>query len=134
MDFNDLQEQILHPQDVSDMFTEEDIKGNKVIAALACFPILFWLPLAAAPKSGFAKFYANQGLILLICNVVLSVLSAILGAILGLIPFIGGVLAGIIGLVLSLISFAGFLLLFVSALSDKARELPIVGKMMHPFN
>lgn len=134
MDPNDIKDSIMDPEDVTDQFDPQDIASNKVMAVLACIPILFWLPLAAAPNSGFAKHYANQGLILLLLWVVIAVVVNILSAILGIIPVLGGILAAIIGLLCGLVQFAAFLLLFVSALSGKAKVIPIIGNMLHPFN
>ena len=131
MDFNEMKEQIL--QDKNDQFTQEDIEANKAIAAVGCIPILFWIPLVAKPDSAFGKFYANQGLILLICEVVLSILSTILGKILAYIPFIGGLLGGLLVTVISLVQLAAFLLLLISALQGKARELPFVGGLFTAF-
>lgn len=123
MDFNQMKDEIM--QDVNDMFTADDIEGNKGIAALATIPILFWLPLVAAKESAFAKFYANQGLILLITNIVLNVASSIIS----LIPFLGW----LIGVLIGLVQFAAFLFLIVSALQGKARYLPFVGKLFVAF-
>lgn len=123
MDFNQMKDEIM--QDVNDMFTADDIEGNKGIAALATIPILFWLPLVAAKESAFAKFYANQGLILLITNIVLNIASSIIG----LIPFLGW----LIGLLIGLVQIAAFLFLLVSALQGKARYLPFVGKLFVAF-
>ncbi len=123
MDFNQMKDEIM--QDVNDMFTADDIEGNKGIAALATIPILFWLPLIAAKESAFAKFYANQGLILLVTNIVLNVASTIIA----LIPFLGWLIGALIGLV----QIAAFLFLLVSALQGKARYLPFVGKLFVAF-
>lgn len=131
MDFNELKEKVL--QDKNDEFDQADIEENKGIAAVACIPVLFWIPLVAKPDSAFGKFYANQGLILLICEAVLGFLSGVLGYIFGLIPFIGGLIGGLIVTVISLVQLAAFLLLLISALQGKARELPFVGGLFTAF-
>lgn len=125
MNFENLKEQFLHPQDVSDMFTAEDIEKNKVVGALACVPFLFWLPLVAAKESGFAKFYANQGLLELILSIAVSVVTVILA----FIPFIGGLL----GTIVSLVPTAAFLFLIINAFQGKARRLPVIGEMIEAF-
>lgn len=51
-------------------YTPEDIEKNKTIAGLSYF--LFFLPLIACPESGYAKFHANQSLILLITGVMVK--------------------------------------------------------------
>lgn len=45
-------------------YTPEDIEKNKTMAGLAY--LLFFLPLIACPESRYAKFHANQALLLLI--------------------------------------------------------------------
>ena len=145
MDFNEMKdqasqmadqvkEQIDNAPDMSDMFTAEDINANKLAAALATFPILFWIPLVMNAQSGFGKFYANQGLILLIGVVILNILNAVLGAILGLIPLLGGVLSTLISAAIALLMLAAWLFLFINAVQGKAKELPIVGGLFKVFN
>ncbi|MBQ7003515.1 MAG: hypothetical protein IJN57_06065 [Oscillospiraceae bacterium] len=149
MDFNfkAMQDEIMHPEDVTDMFSAEDIQSNKWAAAVATIQPLFFIPIIATPESGFGKFYANQGLMLLILNVALSLVGGILGGLLGLlgsllamIPYIGavfalifGFLAGVVGLVAGAVSIAAFVFLLVSALQGKARYIPVVGKLFTAF-
>src|ERR1035437_3247453 len=45
-------------------FDADDVEKNKAMAILGY--IFFVIPLAAAPKSKFARFHANQGLLLFI--------------------------------------------------------------------
>ncbi len=125
MDFNELKDQILNPEDKSSEFDPSDIEANKVLAAVAGVPILFWVPLVACGDSAFGKFYANQGLI---CTV-LTIICGIIGWILGLIPVVGT----IIGAVLGLVCLAIALLLIISAATGKAREIPVIGGMLKIF-
>ncbi len=129
MDFNDLKDEVMNPTDVSSQFDTADIEQNKILAAVAGIPLLFWVPLVAAGTSAFGKFYANQGLILTIVTVAL----AVVGWILGIIPIVGGILAWIIGLVGGLAVLAAMLLLVVSAATGRAREIPVIGNMLKVF-
>ncbi len=95
------------------------------MAIVACFWVLFFVPLVAAKDSGFAKFYANQGLILFLTTIVLNVA----GGILANIPFIGFVLR----MILSLASLGLFVFLLVNAANGKAKEMPIVGGLFTAF-
>lgn len=147
-DFNSIKEEITHPQDVSDMFSAEDIQSNKWAAVVATVQPLFFIPLIATPQSGFGKFYANQGLILLVMGVILGIVAGIItavlgliGTLLGLIPYIGVILAALVSLlailidtVLGAVGAAAFLFLLISALQGKARYIPIVGKLFTVFN
>lgn len=120
--------------DMTDQFAPDDINTNKGIAAVACIPALFWLPLVTNSKdSPFAKFYANQGLILLILGVALGIVNAIAGAALGHIGIFGSILAGLISLICGLAPFAGFLYAIISAVNGKAKPLPLVGTLITAF-
>ena len=120
-------------QDKSDMFAPEDMAANKGMGVIASFPILFWIPLVAKPDSAYGKFCANQGLILLIFDIVAAIVIAILAKVLGYIPAIGGILAGLLRAAMSLAELGGWLLLFISALQGKARTLPFIGELFTAF-
>lgn len=97
-----------------------DIEKNKVMAGLAY--ILFFLPLIVCPESKYAKFHANQGLLLLIVAIGGNIL---LGPVLGwlllpllLLPFFG--IAVVIFAIIGLIN--GF--------TGKAKKLPLFGKFV----
>ena len=47
-----------------------DVDQNRAVAILAYFPLLFLVPLMAAPTSRFAKYHANQGLILFLAQMI----------------------------------------------------------------
>lgn len=59
----------------------QDAKDNKLFAILAYIPFLFLIPLFAAPQSKFAKYHANQGLLLTIVSIGLWIVQWILNAI-----------------------------------------------------
>ncbi len=93
----------------------KDIEENKILAVLSYFGILFLIPLLVAPKSKFAKFHANQGCVLFIAEVALSVvwIVPILGWLVG---FVGGIAT----LVLAIMGI-------INALNGKSEKLPIIG-------
>ena len=69
------------PEDRLDSADPKDVEKNKVMAVLAYF--IFFLPLLTDAKdSPFAKFHANQGLLLLL----FSVIGQIVGSV---VPIIG---------------------------------------------
>lgn len=135
MDFNELKEQVTNAQDVSDMFTAEDIEQNKAIVLVSTiFPILFFLPVVVKPESGYGKFYANQILTYFVTSIVLNIVNAVLGAILGLIPLLGGILAALVGLAIVIVLLAIWLFLLVNAAQGKAKAIPIIGNLFKVFN
>lgn len=96
-----------------DEYSEQDIADNKVIAALSY--IIFFLPLIAAQGSRFARYHANQALVLFLLGVV--------NFIIGSVPVLGW----IISLFLSLFIFVLAIFGIVNALSGKAKPLPVIG-------
>ena len=79
-------------------FDTQDAQDAKIWSVLAYFGILFFLPLVAVPNSAYGKFHANQGLLLVIFYVTLTVASWLVQAVLGIIPIIGGILSGLVQL------------------------------------
>lgn len=102
-------------------FTPEDFEKNRTMAALGY--IVFFIPLLMCKDSKLGKYCANQGLILL----VLMVLVSILGNIFAVIPFIGWLFT----LATSLVSFALFvvgIICFAQMMTNSNPvELPFVG-------
>lgn len=104
------------------VFDQEDIEKNKTIAALSRLGILFFLPMVSCPDSEFAKFHANQGLLLLIVIFACGVAATILGFI-PFIRFLSGIVYGLASLVFLALAILGIM----SALKGEAKELPIIG-------
>ena len=104
-------------QDVTQNFEKADIEKNKVLCCLAVIlPILFFLPLVAAKDSRVGRFYANQGLLLLIVDAIAWVV--------GLVPLIGGLVGGVLSLLAFLAGLGSLLLL---ALKGQVTRLPFIG-------
>jgi uncharacterized membrane protein len=74
-------------QEQTGTFEQTDIDDNKVMAGLAY--LIFFLPLLVCPQSRYAKFHANQALLLFIVAIVGNI-------ILGIIPIIGWLLLPIL--------------------------------------
>lgn len=96
-------------------FDPADIEKNKTMAGLAY--LLFFLPLVACPESKFAKFHANQSLVLLIVAIAGNI-------ILGIIPILGWILLPFFGIAVLIIAIMGL----INGFGGKAKELPIIGK------
>lgn len=110
-------------------YAPEDIQQNKTMAILAYF--IFFLPLLAAKNSRFARYHANQGLILLLGYVALYIVQAILTTILIAGMTYGSLGAlGIVSLLFTLL-YLGLLVLLIlgiiNAAQGKAAPLPIIG-------
>lgn len=115
--FENLKDKFFNPRDLTDQYDPQDIEKSKGIAGITY--LVFFLPFLAAKDSAFARFHANQGLLLLIAYVLWQQIDWILGYI----PFVGG-LVFFVGRVIIII--AGLMAL-VSAFNGKARQLPFIG-------
>ena len=85
---------ILDTNDTTECYDRKDIDDNKAFSILAYIGFLVLVPLFAAKESKFARFHTNQGLILLICEIIASILSTVFW----IIPVVGQLLSLLIGL------------------------------------
>lgn len=97
-------------------YVPEDIASNKVVSVLAYLGILFIVPLVAAPNSPYAKFHANQGLLLFLFDIAVGIVA--------LIPIIGWIVSAVGGVISLVLTILGI----VNAVKGQAKELPIIGK------
>lgn len=134
MNFEDLKNQILNPEDETQLFDPIDMQTNKAVGILASIPILFWLPLVACRDSQYGRFCANQGLIFFVMGIVLNVIQAIAGKVLWYVPLIGHILPKLLGCVCGILELAVFLLLLISACQGKAKRIPLIGRLFDAFN
>ena len=108
-------------------FESNDIAENKGMALLSYIFFLFVIPLFAAPNSKFARYHANQGLILFIVSAAFGLVLGLLGVILRWMIF-GWMIMSLFGLLFSAI-VAGYMVLgIINAANGKAKELPFIGR------
>ena len=107
-----MQEQV---QEKTSTFDQADIDKNKTMAGLAY--LIFFLPLLVCPDSKYAKFHANQGLLLFIIAIVGNI-------ILGIIPLLGWILMPVYAVVIFIFAIIGL----INGISGKAKRLPVIGK------
>ncbi|MBQ1768087.1 MAG: hypothetical protein II425_02095 [Oscillospiraceae bacterium] len=89
---------------------------------LAYIGPLVLVPIFGAKESKFARFHANQGLVLLIANVALSILGTILGLITWVLKLFLVWPFEVLCVVLCVLGI-------VAAAKGQCKELPIVGKI-----
>ncbi len=95
-------------------FDPADVEANKTAAGLAY--IAFFIPLIMAPNSQYAKFNANQSLLILIGYFAAGIISVI--------PFIG-LISGLLFLALGVFSIMGL----VYGFTGKTKPLPLLDKL-----
>lgn len=102
-------------------FSPQDIKENKALAAWGY--VIFFLPLIMKSESRLCRYCANQGLLIMIVQLLVAILFNILGGIplLGWLLALVGKLAGLAILVCSLLFTAQ------AATNERFIEVPYIG-------
>lgn len=98
------------------VYNPRDIEQHKLMAALSY--ILFFLPLIVCPKSPYARFHANQGLIFLVLAVVGSIFFRWL-------PMVGSVFIWFWLIIMAVV----FIMQVLAAWRGDAKEIPLAGKI-----
>lgn len=121
-DFEDKINNLNNTKDVTSSMDSQDIQNNIAMGILAYISWLVLIPIFAAKDSKFARFHANQGLVLAIvefvCFAVLSWFTWI--------PVLGWIFIAIEG-ILGIICLIYTVLGIVNAAGGKAKELPLIG-------
>lgn len=125
------------PVDDTVSYDPQDISANKGMAILSYFGILVLIPLFAAKNSRFARFHANQGIVLAIAEIAVSILRAVVVGIIKAVLIGAGLFR--LGFIASIIDFVFVLALIalgvlaiigiVYAAQGKAKEIPVIGKI-----
>ena len=93
--------------------------GNKLLAAISYIWILCIVTILCAKDDAFARYHANQGLVLLIANVA----ATVLGFVLAFIPVVGVIISWVISIALFVLMILGI----VNAATGKMKPLPLIG-------
>lgn len=126
---------IWYGKDRTELFYEEDIEANRICSAAAASGLLFFVPLTASPYSKYGRYWANQGVIMLVVMLASAIVSLAVGGILslfGAIPYIGIVFRVIKIIFLSLLWLANIALIVRGcyyAAKGSARDFPLIGYM-----
>ena len=135
-------------------FDKDDIEFNNRLSLLSYLGILVLIPLFLVKYSRYSRFHANQGILLIIYNLLIGVITWVIRAVLGLIGTgivwvmgkiasrvlfllkVGGFIAGalsVLGWVLTVLISATAIFLMVvgiiNAVKGRAKELPLIGRI-----
>ena len=94
-----------------------DAAANRDICILCYFGPLFLIPYFTRKGSPFVSFHSNQGLVLLLFEIISGFASHV--------PFLGW----IIGLLCGIFTFVCFILGIVNVCNGQMKELPAIGKI-----
>lgn len=103
-------------------FDQSDVQQNKTMVLLSAIlqifiPILFFLPLVSCQNSAYGRYYANQGLLLLLIDLV--------GGIILIIPILGWIASPIIYIA----NFVFAIMNAVNANKGIRKGIPILGNV-----
>ncbi len=127
-DFAEKLQNLNNTADTTADFDPADIEQNKIMGILAYLSWLVLIPIFAAKNSKFARFHANQGLVLAIVEIIWWVAEAIITTVAYAIAcWLGSLLSTVLGLV-NLVFLVLLILGIVNAANGKAKELPVIGK------
>ena len=103
----------------------KDAQDNKLMAILAYLGFLVLVPILAAKESPFARYHANQGIILLLASFAVGIVISILMFIL---VFISPTLAMISYLIVFIIPV--FMVIgIINAAKGECKPLPLIGTL-----
>lgn len=125
---DEFQEKWNSAKDLTEEFEKEDIEKNSAYAVLGYFGILVLIPIIFAPNSKYARFHANQAVILFIMNTVYLLVAAGVIALLALAGKVAAIIAGLIFALLSLVIFVMWAKGLSNAASGRAKKLPLIGE------
>jgi uncharacterized membrane protein len=106
----------------------EDAEQNKMIGVLCYLAFLCFLPLITSKDSPFAKYHANQGFVLFLLEIAISIVLYIVGIFVGMLPGFLGFIMAIFGL-LYVVPLGLTILGIINAAAGKCVPLPFIGSI-----
>lgn len=128
-DFSAKIQEFNNTADTTGDFDSADIEQNKIMGILAYISWLVLVPIFAAPNSKFARFHANQGLVLAIVEIVYGIATGVLSSILYAISFTLGSIISTLFSIVAIVFFVVSIIGIINAVNGKAKELPLIGKI-----
>jgi uncharacterized membrane protein len=104
----------------------DDADKNKIFGILAYLGILCLVPILAAKDSPFAKYHANQGLVLFLFEIIIWIVLFVVSIIVAMLPSFLGFLSVVFGL-LYLVPLVLLILGVINAAAGKCVPLPVIG-------
>jgi uncharacterized membrane protein len=106
----------------------DDVEANRMMGVLAYLGPLCFLPLVTAKDSPYAKYHANQGFVVLLVWIALSILLYIVGLFVAMLPGFLSILNAVFALAY-LGPLALTILGIINAAAGKCVPLPFIGSI-----
>lgn len=135
---------VLETKQCEDFIDGQDILDNKIISVFSYIGIFFLIPLIAGKKSRYARFHANQGLLLFITEFIVWFVYGIISGIISAacvkteyiwgVPYatsvnpVGSIILLVLSILVSAINLSFMILGIYNVVKGKAVELPIIGR------
>lgn len=103
-----------------------DVEKTKVVAAIGYISILCFIPLLLERDSKYAQFHAKQGIVLLVVEVAIFLLSGVLA----FIPVLGWLVLMILNISVVVLAIMGI----IKALDGELWEMPVLGQYAKKIN
>ena len=116
---------LLNTPDYTASMQREDISGNRAMGILSYIGLLVLVPIFAAKQSKFARFHANQGLMVLIGQAAVSITSWLAGYLPGVLAWPLWTVLNVAWIPLTFLTVVGI----VNAARGQAKELPVIGHL-----
>ncbi len=115
-----------------------DIKHNKGYAFICYFSLLWLVPLFFAKHSKFARYHCNQGILITLAGIALSIASGIIGGIFGFIgvlfgsnvAIIASLFTGLIGFLAGAAQIALMVFGLINVFKGRCKPVPIIGNIV----
>lgn len=104
--------------DYTNQFNAQEIEEGKLLSIIGYLGILFLVPMLALPNNRFARFHANQGLVLFIGYIAVGIIVTILDQF----PIIW-----LFAWILYFVPLVLMVLGMITAGSGRAKTLPLIG-------
>lgn len=111
-------------------FDPVDVDRNKVMGGIGYLFILFLVPLLACNNSRYARYCANQGLLLTIVWIAVAVAFWLVLLLFGWVPLLGWLLRAAQSLIQLALGVASLYYAYLAAFKGDARELPVIGSYL----
>lgn len=106
---------------------KQEAEEGKVLSIFAYIGILFLVPLLAGGENQFVKFHANQGLVLFLASLAVTVAYVLLSILFSFLGFFGYMLVSLAGTAGSIGILALMIIGIINVVQLEAKPLPIIG-------
>lgn len=127
-------EGIMNTKDHKSEFDSEEVKNYKTLAILSYIPIvaIIFAIMGKHKESKYLKFHVNQGLVLAILLVIVSIISTVLGIVFAFEAMIKNnipIWVSFVSYFLYCVCFIAMMYGIINTANNNSRDIPLIGKI-----